>query len=331
MANKRYYVYLSSFFDDVKVERLKLENCLLNLDTFPWGLHERRSSLNTALVRRQIDDSDYVIVLLGGKYGDLSASGLSYLHLDFLYALNKQKIMISLVDMFPDKRSNQEQDQHPELIKKLDHFRQLLKKDSQYYYEFKSTLDLESSMRRIFAQVVQTHPASGWIKLNEHEAQDQASHINTSKFITTAVKKLPERHTVLDTLETKVSGDENVIVRYHAHAYQDGNLQDIRPQRHLGWFQILQILSTHFQTPALENNFARALNQYLESTALSDARQIFPRAHAVARTQIDEQCLQEIKLQMKWNNWIVPLAQHQAGARTYWELTMEAKKLLQVM
>jgi hypothetical protein len=324
MGAKRFYVYLSSC-QEVKLERQKLENCLLALDTFPWSLHERRSSLNTALVRRQIDDSDYLVFLLGARYGDLSATGLSYLHLDFLYALNKGKTIISLLDKFPEKRGLAAQDSHQDLISKYAHFRQLLLSESQYTYEFSTLFDLESAMRRLFAQARKSHPKAGWLKASEPQSLEP---ILTLPSATTPRQSAPPSMTACDA-ETQVGENENFAIRYHAHAYQDGNLQDIRPQRQLGWLQILEILSGYFQSPTIESNFARALNQYLERTALPDARQVLPRAHAVARTQIDEQCLQEIKRQMQGNNWIIPTTHHHhSSAQVYWTLTAEAKKLL---
>ncbi len=47
---------------------------------FSWGL-EQRTPLNTAFARRQIDDCDYVVILLGSQYGEQSVSGVGYMHL----------------------------------------------------------------------------------------------------------------------------------------------------------------------------------------------------------------------------------------------------------
>lgn len=119
-----------------------------------------------------------------------------------------------------------------------------------------------------------------------------------------------------------------MAISYRTHAYQDGNLKDIHPHREIAWLKILQVLAPHFSEATLENTFLRVLNQYLEETALEDAKAVLPRAHAVARTQIDTRCLQQIKLQMKWNNWIVPQPELGSGTRIYWKLTPEGGRLL---
>lgn len=70
------------------------------------------------------------------------------------------------------------------------------------------------------------------------------------------------------------------------------------------------------------------MNEYLNETGLDDARQIMPRAHAVARAQINIRALHEIKMQMRQNDWIV-----QAGRddrqRMLWRTTAKAQKLLE--
>ena len=47
------------------------------------------------------------------------------------------------------------------------------------------------------------------------------------------------------------------------------------------------------------------MNEYLNETGLEDARRIMPRAHAVARAQINIRALHQIKMQMRQNDWIV--------------------------
>lgn len=337
MVEKRYQIYMASSYNDVVNERLKVEYALLNSSCFPWQFSEKRSSLNTARARQQIDDADYVVFLLSSCYGDLSASGISYLHLDFLYALNKNKIIISLVDAYPEKKFCIEQKQAEESLKKLSSFRAILKRDSTYYQQYSNLLDLERSTKNLLATAIKERPAKGWIRPQpqDHLAEDPELMRLRSKIAD--LQKQLEASTLVAVKTTESSReqrspnsdqDETIKLAYRAHAYQDGNLQDIHPQREMTWAQILKVLAPHFKKPALESTFIRAMNDYLETTALEDARAIFPRAHAVARTQVDSRSLQQIKLQMKWNNWIVPQQQNLAGSRIYWALTQEGQKHL---
>ncbi|MBD0076841.1 hypothetical protein IAF28_19930, partial [Acinetobacter baumannii] len=49
------------------------QQVLNHVGFFAWGL-EYRNPLTTTLARRQIDESDYVVLLLGSQYGEQSIS-----------------------------------------------------------------------------------------------------------------------------------------------------------------------------------------------------------------------------------------------------------------
>jgi hypothetical protein len=70
------------------------------------------------------------------------------------------------------------------------------------------------------------------------------------------------------------------------------------------------------------------MNNYLEGIALEEARKVMPRVHAVSRTHVDTRSLQQLKLQMKWNNWIIPQSDIGSGTRVYWRLTADAERVL---
>ena len=81
-------------------------------------------------------------------------------------------------------------------------------------------------------------------------------------------------------------------------------------------------------TPAMpEDSFAKILNDYLNSTALADVRDVMPRAHAVARCQINIRALHMIKTQFKNNAWIVPIGRDDRQ-RVLWELSAAGERHL---
>ena len=70
------------------------------------------------------------------------------------------------------------------------------------------------------------------------------------------------------------------------------------------------------------------MNEYLNETGIQDARVEMPRAHAVARAQINIRALHEIKLQMRQNEWIIPTGRDDRQ-RMLWRLTPKGQKLLE--
>ena len=77
MLDTRYQIFISTSGREMQSERMVLSQTLVNMGFFAWGL-EYRNPLTTTLARRQIDESDYVVLLLGSQYGEQSISGASY-------------------------------------------------------------------------------------------------------------------------------------------------------------------------------------------------------------------------------------------------------------
>ncbi|MFH4296533.1 DUF4062 domain-containing protein, partial [Acinetobacter baumannii] len=81
MLDTRYQIFISTSGREMQSERMVLSQTLVNMGFFAWGL-EYRNPLTTTLARRQIDESDYVVLLLGSQYGEQSISGASYFSLE---------------------------------------------------------------------------------------------------------------------------------------------------------------------------------------------------------------------------------------------------------
>jgi len=76
----RYQVFVSSTYADLKNERSRVIQTLLELDCIPAGmeLFPAADEEQWQFIRRVIDDCDYYIVIIGGRYGSLTPEGISY-------------------------------------------------------------------------------------------------------------------------------------------------------------------------------------------------------------------------------------------------------------
>ena len=93
-VDKRYQVFVSSTFEDLREERAAVTSALLQLDCFPAGmeLFPAADDDSLTLIKSVIDDSDYYLILLGGRYGTIdNATGKSYTHLEYEYALSAEQ------------------------------------------------------------------------------------------------------------------------------------------------------------------------------------------------------------------------------------------------
>lgn len=87
--NKRYQVFVSSTFADLQAERQAVTQALLSLDHFPAGMELFPASDEDAwtLIQSVIDDSDYYVIVIGGRYGSVDQEGVSYTEREFDYAV----------------------------------------------------------------------------------------------------------------------------------------------------------------------------------------------------------------------------------------------------
>lgn len=325
MLDKRYQVFISTSGAEMQPERIILSQTLVGMGFFSWGL-EQRTPLNTAFARRQIDDCDYVVILLGSQYGEQSVSGVGYMHLEYIYAVTKQKPIIVFMHEDPASRAPSLHDTKPELQEKFKEFRQLLQQEADQVFCYRTLRDLEMAVRLNMPQMLERYPVSGWVRPQNTQALHD--EIDQLKAKVAQLERDGGTREVDPFLSLpKVSMHEVFSFEYRMHAYQDGNFKELKVQKRLTWAQLLAILGSTFINPTPEEFFSKRMNEYLNETGLEDARAEMPRTHAVARAQINIRALHSLKLQMRQNDWIVPSGRDDRQ-RLLWQITPKAQKLL---
>ena len=70
---KKYQVFVSSTYLDLKEERMMITQALLESDCIPAGmeLFSVSGKRTWDVIKNVIDDSDYYLLVLAGKYGSL--------------------------------------------------------------------------------------------------------------------------------------------------------------------------------------------------------------------------------------------------------------------
>lgn len=75
---KKYQIFISSTFDDLKEERQKVRDAILSMYHFPIGMEmfsaADEEQWNT--IKETIDSSDYYVVIIAHRYGLVIDSGI---------------------------------------------------------------------------------------------------------------------------------------------------------------------------------------------------------------------------------------------------------------
>ena len=89
--DKRYQVFVSSTFADLQDERSNVIQTLMEMDCIPAGmeLFPALDEEQFEFIKKVIDDSDYYLLIIGGRYGSLSDKGINYTEMEYDYAIGK--------------------------------------------------------------------------------------------------------------------------------------------------------------------------------------------------------------------------------------------------
>lgn len=317
MLDKRYQVFITTSGKEMQPERMIVSQTLIGMGFFSWGL-EQRTPVTTAFARRQIDDCDYVLLLLGSQYGEQSVSGISYMHLEYIYAVTKQKPIIVFMHADPDARDSELQEQSAALKQRFYDFRQQLQKEVEQVIYYKSQRELELAIRTHVPQMLERYPVLGWVRPQSIQAmQDEIDRLK-SQLQQLRVGHVTETDPFLSL--PKINLQDKFSFEYRMQAYQDGHFKEIFAVRSLRWHEIVKLLANTFEQSCPEEYFSKALNDYLNATGLVDAQQQLPRAHAISRAQINVRALHIVKQQMRQNDWIVPVGRDDRQ-RMLWKYT----------
>lgn len=131
---KKYQIFISSTYEDLKEERRKVQDTILSMYQFPIGMEmfSAADEEQWEIIQETIDSSDYYVLIIGHRYGSIiengEYAGISYTQKEYRYAAEKQiPILAFLIDssvtVIPEKM-----EQNMNKRKKLDAFIEEVKK-----------------------------------------------------------------------------------------------------------------------------------------------------------------------------------------------------------
>jgi hypothetical protein len=165
-VDRRYQVFISSTYLDLKEERRAVQEAILELDCFPAGMELFPASNEDAwtLIKGVIDSSDYYLLVIGGKYGSVDeATQLSYTEKEYDYAVSVDKPIMAFVHGDPGSIPASKTELDTSTREKLEAFREKVKASKHVKY-WQSADDLAGKVSRSFTQLRKQHPAIGWIR-----------------------------------------------------------------------------------------------------------------------------------------------------------------------
>lgn len=183
LMEKRYQVFVSSTFIDLKEERNEVIKALLELDCIPCAMEFFPSSdtEQETFIRQLMKTCDYYIVIVGGRYGSETTTGTSYTQME--YSIAKELQIPELVFIHEDigKIRYEHIEKDPVKLEKLKLFLSIL--GTKLYKPWSSAQNLAAIVSRSLTQLIKSKQGTGWIrgdaKTEEHLLLiEEINHLN---------------------------------------------------------------------------------------------------------------------------------------------------------
>ena len=173
--DKKYQVFVSSTYEDLKDERHYVMQSLLQLNCIPSGmeLFPAADDEQWELIKQVIDECDYYIVIMAGRYGSIGPAGKSYTRMEYEYALEKGKPAIGFVHAKPETIPLGKCD--PENAAHLRDFQSLVQ--SKHCKKWESAADLGAKVLSAISFAIKTKPGIGWVRGDKLVSDSSAREI----------------------------------------------------------------------------------------------------------------------------------------------------------
>lgn len=104
VTDKRYQIFISSTFKDLEEERRAVQDAIISMGDFPVQMESFPATDESQMdfIRPLIEQSDYYVLIIGGRYGTLDDDGLSFTHKEFRYAVENDVPVLVLLHGKPE-------------------------------------------------------------------------------------------------------------------------------------------------------------------------------------------------------------------------------------
>lgn len=201
--NKKYQVFVSSTYKDLKEERLAVTQQLLKMGFIPVGMEQFPASNMSQMeyIKMMLDSCDYYLLILAGKYGTVDTDGIGFTEKEYDYAIANNIPVMSILVKDIGKLENAKCEDTDAGRALLNNFRKKVSagKMVDFYTDIGS---LTSAVGAAVYSCVQNFPAKGWIR---GESTDGATDIKAE------IEKYMQEHTATKSDIDALFKDNSVV------------------------------------------------------------------------------------------------------------------------
>jgi hypothetical protein len=177
--DKRYQVFVSSTYADLKDARRAVLQALMEMDCIPAGmeLFPATDEAQWEFIKKIIDDCDYYVVIIGGRYGSTTSEGLSYTEKEYDYAVERGLKVLGFVHGAPDEIPKELTDGDPALRDRLEAFRGKVS-SGRLVKLWTLPADLPGIVALSLMKTIKSYPAIGWVRGDQVASKPLLEELN---------------------------------------------------------------------------------------------------------------------------------------------------------
>ena len=214
------------------------------------------------MIRQIISDSDYYILIIGGRYVSSEADGISYTQREYELAVELRKPVLVLLHEAPDKLPLGKNETEKKLRRKLEQFRTIIKKHHCKYWRDIGTL--QSHVIVGLTATIQTHSAIGWVRADGYNDTELLRRLadlpHRYDKIHAEAESLRARLGASTDTSAYAQGNEQTSVFFHFGARHPRPQNKTSDQVRLSWAEIFFGLGMAMMVSARHQDLADALS-----------------------------------------------------------------------
>jgi hypothetical protein len=294
-----YSVFVSSTFDDLREERGEIQKALLKSKCFPIGMELFPSSDDDTwdFIQRQIDQADYYIVVIAGRYGSIGRDGVSFTEMEYDYARSVGKPILAFIHAAPSTISAERTEMDSQARERLEAFKKKAQRSIVNFY--RTPHELAMQVMASLVDLKDRKPGVGFIRADQTvDAKRYADLLEESQRLREILNKLESTHAPFPNADEKITlvvviGEEEIITTQtigEVFVTISESIIDARcTDRQIG-YTILEIIKPHNrERPREQRTFKdeaalASIRRKLFSAGLIELHPITEERQAVGRT-----------------------------------------------
>lgn len=318
--DKRYQVFVSSTYADLREERSRVIQTLMEMDCIPAGmeLFPAADEEQWAFIKRVIDDCDYYVLIIGGRYGSTTPEGVSYTEKEYDYALEKGLKVVAFIHDRPDDIPIGKSDIDPSLRARLAAFRKKVS-TGRLVKMWGNATELPGLVALSLSKTIKTYPAVGWVRADQIAKTDVLGEVNELRKRNNELENVVAKFSVKETPPSvkNLAGLDDQITMNGDHWW---NERKYSWKCTLTWGELFALIAPYLLQHPNDGYVKSVLLKSLHEKASSSG----------TSEQLNDQDFQTAKIQLKALGLvdIQYLQTVKGGMALFWSLTPEGEQLL---